>query len=642
MRHCFKRISAVLLVFALMASAAAVSFAASYDIRLSQTGTYTFPDRDYGYSQVSARSVTVTNIGDYATGRLEIDLLGVDADCFTLSRYSLESISRNGSASFTVRPVTGLTEGTYQATVEVTGRDGIYEWFDVRFSVDRYYSSSYDSYDIRLSQTGTYIFPDRDAGYSQVSARSVTITNVGDYATGRLTLDIRGEDADCFTLSRSSISSIPRNGSDSFTVRPVNGLSEGTYFATIEVIGDRGAYEWFNVRFTVGRSVPSYGVRLSQTGTYTFSDRDSGYGQITARRITVTNTLSQSTGELSIDLIGRDAYSFELSSDSIPSIARNGTDSFTVRPVTGLGSGAYFATVEVTGRNGIYASFNVSFTVTYDGRWPDDSGYWWDSGYLWWDSDFYFTAGSTYITGSGTPYAIVVRRDYQRFRSISLGGFALTQNNQYSARATSGFTEISFLNSYLDTLPAGTHTLTVRFSDRTVTATFTVAGTASSWYAGGHGLNTASATGQLNIRPYDYVTQGDIIDALYRIAGSPSMVSKQGLPLTGSDAAFTWVLSRGILPSNGLYEQGSYATRQDVAILMSRLADALRLSLPAIRGSHYFRDESSIDPRARRAVSELYMAGVFNGRTADTFDPYGYMTRSQFATVIQRFAEAVK
>jgi hypothetical protein len=70
------------------------------------------------------------------------------------------------------------------------------------------------------------------------------------------------------------------------------------------------------------------------------------------------------TGDLTVQLTGTNATSFQLSATSISSISVSGTGNFTVSPIAGLPVGTYTATVEVSGGNGISEEFYVSFTVT--------------------------------------------------------------------------------------------------------------------------------------------------------------------------------------------------------------------------------------------------------------------------------------
>ncbi|MDR0796036.1 MAG: hypothetical protein LBE79_08315, partial [Tannerella sp.] len=100
--------------------------AATYTISLSETGTRTFwTPVPFGYGAQTPASVNITNTGNQPTGALTIALSDVTA--FTLSTTSASSIAVGGTTTnaFTVEPKTGLSVGTYTATVTVTGTNGI-------------------------------------------------------------------------------------------------------------------------------------------------------------------------------------------------------------------------------------------------------------------------------------------------------------------------------------------------------------------------------------------------------------------------------------------------------------------------------------------------------------------------------------
>jgi len=106
-----------------------------YEITLNQTGTHTFPAATFGYTAQTPLSVSIENIGNQPTGTLTIALSGTNASSFALSRTSVPSIDVAGTNNFTVVPNTGLSVGTYTATVTVTGGNGISENFNVSFTV---------------------------------------------------------------------------------------------------------------------------------------------------------------------------------------------------------------------------------------------------------------------------------------------------------------------------------------------------------------------------------------------------------------------------------------------------------------------------------------------------------------------------
>jgi uncharacterized membrane protein len=111
-----------------------VNPAPTYGISLNPE-TWTFPAASVGYGAQAAKSVTVTNTGNQPTGNLTLALSSSSA--FTLSATSMGSIAAGGSNSFTVTPKTGLSAGTYSATVTVSGGSNITSKnFSVSFTVN--------------------------------------------------------------------------------------------------------------------------------------------------------------------------------------------------------------------------------------------------------------------------------------------------------------------------------------------------------------------------------------------------------------------------------------------------------------------------------------------------------------------------
>lgn len=112
---------------------------------------------------------------------------------------------------------------------------------------------------------------------------------------------------------------------------------------------------------------PTYGISLSQSGTYTFTTSAFGYSAAAlAHTVTVTNTGNQPTGTLSVTLTGTSSSSFQILGNNVNAgIGVSGNSTFQVAPVSGLSVGSYSSvTVTVSGGNGITArTFTVSFTV---------------------------------------------------------------------------------------------------------------------------------------------------------------------------------------------------------------------------------------------------------------------------------------
>jgi hypothetical protein len=331
------------------------SFTRSYGIALSESGTYHFDAAVLGYPDPEVKTVTITNTGNKATGALTISLDGDERDDFTLSPGTIDSIAVGANRVFTVTPKAGLAAGLHTAFVTVKGNNEVEESFGVSFFVQRY--------GIELDQSEDYTFPADILGYGAQTAKSVTVSNTGNQATGNLTVALSGTNSGSFALSKTTIDSIAVSGSEDFTVAPNIGLATGTYTATVTVIGDGNiSARNFGVSFTVN-PVPAYGISLDQNSLHTFPAATVGYGAQTVKSVTVNNNGNQATGNLAVALSGTDSGSFVLSNTTIDSIAVSDNNSFTVVPNTGLAIGSYSATVTVSGGNGITAGFDVGFTV---------------------------------------------------------------------------------------------------------------------------------------------------------------------------------------------------------------------------------------------------------------------------------------
>jgi len=112
-----------------------ISITAIRNIVLSEVGAHIFPSAILGYEPQTPHNVTVENITNTPTSELSVALSGANASNFTLSTATIPSIANSETASFTVVPNTGLPIGVYTATVTVTGDNGTFAEFDLRFIV---------------------------------------------------------------------------------------------------------------------------------------------------------------------------------------------------------------------------------------------------------------------------------------------------------------------------------------------------------------------------------------------------------------------------------------------------------------------------------------------------------------------------
>ncbi|MDR0436940.1 MAG: M6 family metalloprotease domain-containing protein [Bacteroidales bacterium] len=209
--------------------------------------------------------------------------------------------ARSWAGANTEKPVTEITHNTSARTVSFKFMGGSPPWWG-----------------IAMNRSGTHTFRSVPYGYETYTPLSVTITNEGNQPTGELTIELSGEHANDFIISKTSISNIFMGADSSFTIVPKIGLGLGNYTATVTVAGDHDLSESFDVVFTVVRadgspvsrptladvtdeSIIVYAVETTlgasdQTVEYAIhTANDTNYSTLTWQPDTVFNSLSPST-----------------------------------------------------------------------------------------------------------------------------------------------------------------------------------------------------------------------------------------------------------------------------------------------------------------------------------------------------------
>ncbi|GHV87083.1 hypothetical protein AGMMS50255_3790 [Spirochaetia bacterium] len=325
----------------------------SYGISLDQTTAHIFTAATIPYAAPTAKTVTITNTGNQATGALTIALSGTGSGSFTLNKTSV-NIAAGGTDTFTVVPKTALAAGTYTATVTVSGSANITaQSFTVSFTVNALVNAATPSITGQPVSSTTYL--------QNATAAALTVTAT---VTDSGTLSYQW-----YKNTSNSTTGGTVVGTNSASYTPVTSAAGILYYYVVvtntnsSVNGTTTATATSSVA-TVTVNAPTYGINLDQTTAHLFPAATFGYVAQTAKIVTITNSGNQATGALTVALSGANPGSFTLSSASVSSIAAGGNSTFTVVPTTGLVVGTYAATVTVSGGANITAkTFNVSFTV---------------------------------------------------------------------------------------------------------------------------------------------------------------------------------------------------------------------------------------------------------------------------------------
>lgn len=320
-----------------------------------------------GYCQPEGKTVTLTNVGK---NTLTVSLPTAEnyvlegGDGFTQGSGDTAVIAKDGKASFTVRPATGLGQGTYSETLTITGSAGseTASWpVALSFSVEpKVYAASVSP--------ETVTFDGLRVGYEQPEAQTVTVTNTGNQ-TLRLELPSL-EDYEILPVTgfdEKGVATLSVNGKASFTVRPAAGLEEGDHSAplTLKLTSDdpdKSVTKDVALEFTVEESP----IQLSPAEVDFDTVSGNNYQQPDAVTITVRNVTTGSSTYYGVT-IPLDDPAFEVSKGSFIQYENSATAtlgsgqeaSFSIQPRAGLASGTYDKVFDL----GSGAKLTVRFTV---------------------------------------------------------------------------------------------------------------------------------------------------------------------------------------------------------------------------------------------------------------------------------------
>jgi len=312
-------------------------------ISLSPSTDKTFTTQAMGYAAQTPYSVSVSNPGTLATDTLNITLGGTNAASFTLSKTSLPAIAGGGSDSFTVVPNTGLSEGTYTATVTVSGSNVESKSFNVSFTVFT------PTYTITADPT-SLDYGEQPQGFVP-TAKTVVIHN-----TGNSSIVISKPTSTSFDITTESLNgSIAAGGQMTFSITPNSGLPAGTYDTTLTFTTDHSTSA--DVAVTLSVVTPTYTVEADPE-TLDFGSVIEVYTQPAAQTVTLENT-----GNSNITIIRPTSTAFDITPPVDITAIPGGKPTYNIQPKAGLPAGVYDETLTFTTNQSTSDSVDVKFTV---------------------------------------------------------------------------------------------------------------------------------------------------------------------------------------------------------------------------------------------------------------------------------------
>ena len=189
-------------------------------------GNVAFDSLQEGYSAPAEKSFTVTNTGNANVTVNSAALVGKDPTAFILGG-TVTTIEAGKDAAYSVLPATGLTEGTYTATLVVTYDGGKTAQADVSFTVTKNAAT-------QPTLTISPVDFDSVVKGSAIEAKTIAIQNTSD-APATIT-SVVTDRSDLFSINSNGASQVDAHGSNNtWTIQPVTGLGAGTYTANLTV-----------------------------------------------------------------------------------------------------------------------------------------------------------------------------------------------------------------------------------------------------------------------------------------------------------------------------------------------------------------------------------------------------------------------
>lgn len=144
-------------------------------------------------------------------------------------------------------------------------------------------------------------------------------------------------------------------------------------------------------------------------------------------------------------------------------------------------------------------------------------------------------------------------------------------------------------------------------------------------------------------RPNEAAARATIVEALWRMAGKPEPgEAAEGFADVESGAPYEkaalWAGEQGVvLGVSGSFLPDAALTREQLAVMLYRFLDPeAESSAAALSG---YTDAGDISAWALDAMGWAAENGIITGRTAQTIDPKGNVTRAELAVIVERVCE---
>lgn len=162
--------------------------------------------------------------------------------------------------------------------------------------------------------------------------------------------------------------------------------------------------------------------------------------------------------------------------------------------------------------------------------------------------------------------------------------------------------------------------------------------------------NLMKGISDVEFAPQDDVTRAMLVTVLYRLEKEPSTGGGFSFNDVSIDAyyanAVLWAKNHGIVSgiSDTEFAPDKNITREQIATIMYRYAEYKGYDVSIGRKANvlHYKDFISISEYAISPMQYAIVSGILKGKTETTLNPLDKATRSEIATILQRFIEGNK
>ncbi len=157
--------------------------------------------------------------------------------------------------------------------------------------------------------------------------------------------------------------------------------------------------------------------------------------------------------------------------------------------------------------------------------------------------------------------------------------------------------------------------------------------------------NVIGGVSDTHFAPEQNITRAEFVKLLAGAGGAEvSTVTSTAfadVPVSAWYAPYVvWASQNGVAQGNGDQFQPTAAiSRQEMAVMLSRFAQAHNISLPQSTAAVAFSDQAHIASYAQKAVAQMQQAGVIGGKAGGAFAPNDAATRAEAAKMVAVFMQ---